>query len=140
MQVREIMTDKVEYIHSNTTLKDAAARMKQVDSGFLPIGDSPDGKLKGVITDRDIAIRAVGDGLDPNTATVDDVKTDKVLYCFADDDVETAARSMHDQQIYRLIVLDDKNNKQLAGVVSLGDIVRNGQQDLAGSVAQGIAS
>ena len=79
-------------------------------------------------------------GLDPASATVDEVKTDEVLYCFADDEVDAAVRSMHDRQVYRLIVLDDSNNKNLASVVSLGDIVRHGQQTLAGRTAQGIAS
>ena len=139
MQVREAMTRNVEYIHSNTTLEQAARKMRELDAGFLPIGDSPDDKLKGVVTDRDLAIRAIGDNLDPATSTVDEIRTDRVLYCFADDDLESAAQSMHDEQVYRLIVLDDQESKQLAGIISLGDIIRHGQQDLAARTAQGIA-
>jgi len=140
MKVREAMTENVAYIHSSTTLEQAAMKMQELDTGFLPIGDSPDGKLKGVVTDRDLALRAIGDNLDPATSTVDEIKTERVLYCFAGDDLESAAQSMQDQQVYRLIVLDDEENKHLAGIISLGDIVRHGQQDLAARTAQGIAS
>lgn len=141
MRVEEIMTTDVDYVPSDMTLTEAAQHMKQHDCGFLPIGDDPNGKLQGVITDRDIVVRAIAEGKDPNTTTVSEVKTDRVLYCFQGDDLRDAAYSMRDQQVYRLIVLDSPQSKKLCGVVTLGDIVRRGEGDaveLAGETARGM--
>src|SRR5690606_22928078 len=132
MQVHEVMSSNVRYVPSNTTLAEAAARMHEIDTGFLPIGDSDNDKLQGVVTDRDIVVRAIAVGKDPQKATVSDAKTDKVLYCFQGDSVESAARSMREQQVYRLVVLNNKEEKRLCGVVSLGDIVRNDKERLGG--------
>ncbi|MEX2353976.1 MAG: CBS domain-containing protein [Gammaproteobacteria bacterium] len=140
MLVKEAMTGNAEYIHSGTLLVDAAKKMADLDCGFLPIGDSEQDKLQGVITDRDIAIRGVAGGLDPKQASVGEIKTDKVLYCFEDDDVKDAAENMRDQQVYRLIVLNNKDEKKLCGVISLGDIVRQGQDEVASNAAKGITS
>lgn len=139
MQIREVMTDHPEYVPTNTTLKEAATRMRELDCGFLPLGDDPNGKLQGVITDRDITIRGVAEGLDPNSATVKDVKTDRVLYCFEDDDMRDVAHNMEEQQVYRLIVLDNRDDKKMCGIVTLGDILRRtGNTVLAGDTAEGI--
>lgn len=139
MQIHEIMTDHPEYIPTNTTLKEAATRMRELDCGFLPLGDDPNGKLQGVITDRDITIRGVAEGLDPNSATVNDVKTDRVLYCFEDDDMRDVAHNMEDQQVYRMVVLDNRDDKKMCGIVTLGDILRRtGNTVLAGDTAEGI--
>ena len=100
------------------TLEEAAHEMLDDDLGFLPIGENE--KLIGVITDRDIAIRGVAEGKDPQTTPVRDVMTDKVLYCYEKDDIKTAAKSMKEQQIRRLIVLD--KDKKLTGVLTMGDI------------------
>src|SRR5690625_287659 len=112
MKISEVMTRNAEYIPSSTTLEEAAVRMREVDSGFLPIGDSPDGRLQGVITDRDIVVRALAEGLDPADTTVEQVRSNKVLYCFQDDDLHSAADSMGQQQVYRLIVLDNPDDKR----------------------------
>lgn len=139
MLIEDVMTGDVEYIPTDMTLADAAKCMRERDCGFLPLGNDPQGKLQGVVTDRDIVLRGVAEGKDPNTATVDEVKTDKVLYCYRSDDVRDAAYSMREQQVYRLIVLESKENKKLCGIVSLGDILRRGDNvELAGETAQGI--
>lgn len=139
MQVQDVMTRNVEYIPSDTTLAQAAIKMRDIDAGFLPIGDSDQDKLQGVITDRDIVVRAIADGRDPEQTAVKDAKSDKVLYCYQDDSVEDAARSMREQQVYRLVVLDSRDSKRLCGVVSLGDVLRHDREDLAGDAAKGIA-
>lgn len=141
MKVEEVMTTDVDYVPSDMSLAEAANHMKNHDCGFLPIGNDPNGKLQGVITDRDIVLRAVAEGKDPNTTTVSEAKTDKVLYCFRNDDVRDAAYSMRDKQVYRLIVLDSPQTKKLCGVVTLGDIVCRGEGEhleLAGETARGI--
>lgn len=138
MKISEVMTRNVEYIPSSTTLEEAAVRMRELDTGFLPIGDSPDGKLQGVITDRDIVVRALAEGLDPADTTVEQVRSNKVLYCFQDDGLQSAADSMAQQQVYRLIVLDNPDDKRLSGVITLGDILRHDQEPLAERTARSI--
>lgn len=140
MQVREIMSKEPTYIAPSTTLKEAAQKMEELDCGFLAIGEKDKDKLTGVVTDRDIAIRAVARGDDPNTTTVEDVKTPKVLYCFEDDDVDEAAENMRDNQVYRLIVLNNEKEKRLRGVVTLGDIVRHNHTRAAEKAAKGISA
>jgi CBS domain-containing protein len=140
MQVHELMTSKPQFVPSSTTLKEAAQKMRDLDCGFLPVADAREEKLAGVVTDRDIAVRAVADGMDPTTTTVTDIKSDGVLYCFKDDDVKQAAERMRSKQVYRLIVLDDRESKKLCGVISLGDIMRHDQSALASETARGIVS
>lgn len=140
MQVKEAMTRYAEYIPVGSTLKEAAEKMRRLDCGFLPIGDPTEDRLQGVITDRDIVIRAVADGKDPGLTTVEQCKSDKVLYCFEGDDVEEAAQSMRDQHVYRLIVLDNPQDKRLCGVVSLGDLMRHNQEQIATQAAKSITS
>jgi len=139
MQVQQIMSTRVEYIPADTTLAQAAKNMRDRDTGFLPIGDSPQGRLQGVITDRDITVRGVAAGKDPENTTVNQVKTDKVLYCFQDEDVNDVANNMQDQKVYRLIVLNNHDEKRLSGIVSLGDIVRHGSAKLGGETAREIS-
>jgi CBS domain-containing protein len=140
MQVHELMTSKPQFVPSSTTLREAAQKMRDLDCGFLPVADPQEQKLAGVVTDRDIAVRAVADGLDPNRTTVTDIKSDGVLYCFKDDDVKKAADHMRSKQVYRLIVLDDRQSKKLCGVISLGDIMRADKMDVASETARGIVS
>lgn len=138
MQVKQAMTKEVHFIPSSTTLSDAARKMAVMDCGFLPIGDTSDDRLKGVVTDRDIVMRAVAEGKDPDKTTVAEVRTDRVLYCYEDDDVEDAARSMREQMVYRLIVLSNSKDKLLSGIISLGDIVQQDREQLAAETVKGI--
>lgn len=140
MSVKQVMSKDATFVAGDTSIRDAARKMNELNCGFLPIGDKSRDKLLGVVTDRDIALRGVAEGKDPEKTTVDDVKSDGVLYCFQDDPIEKAARSMHDQQIYRLVVLDDKDSKRFCGVISLNDIVRHREQATATRAAEGIAS
>jgi len=138
--VGDIMSPSVEYIPGATTLRDAAKKMKELHCGFLPISDSEEKKLEGVITDRDIVLRAVAEAMDPESTPVSDVESNRVLYCFRSDSLEDAAKSMNNQQVYRLIVLEDENDKRLCGVVTLNDIVRHDERAIAMAAAKGIAA
>lgn len=140
MQVRELMTDKPQFVPGRTTLQEAARKMRDLDCGFLPVADEQEEKLSGVITDRDITVRAVAEGLDPAKTTVAEIKSDSVMYCFRDDDVAEAARRMRSRQVYRLIVLDGRDSKKLCGVISLGDILRHEQPELAAKTAEAIVA
>src|SRR5438067_768984 len=104
MQVREVMTRAVELVRPDSTLQEAARKMKDLDVGPLPVCDGE--RLVGMLTDRDITVRATAEGSDPKTARVRDAMTPEVLYCFDDEDVAEAARIMKDKQVRRLPVLN----------------------------------
>lgn len=140
MKVKDVMTDSCEFVAPDANLQEVARRMRDLDCGFMPIGNDESGRLEGVVTDRDIVLRAVAEGLDATECLAQDVATHKVLYCFEDDELDSAADSMREQQVYRLIVLNNPQDKQLCGVISLGDILRNNENHLASRAAEGIAA
>ena len=136
MQVQEIMTPEVEVIHPDATLKEAAEKMSRLEVGPLPVCDGK--QLVGMLTDRDITIRATAQGRDPNTTKVREAMTSEVVYCFTDQEVQIAAQMMEMRQIRRVPVLN--RNKQLVGIVSLGDIaVETQDQELAGKTLEGVS-
>jgi CBS domain-containing protein len=124
MQLREIMTTDVEVISPDIPLQQAAQRMREIDTGFLPVGEND--RLVGTLTDRDIAVRAVADGRDPKATRVRETMSEKVVYCFEDQDTKEAAQIMGEHQIRRLPVLS--RDKRLVGVVSLGDIASEARE------------
>ena len=138
MQVRDVMTKGAECVRPDDTLQEAARRMKALDVGPLPVCGDND-RLVGMLTDRDIVVRAVAEGLDARTAKVRDAMTEGVTYCFEDDDVAEAARLMRENQIRRLVVLN--RNKRLVGIVSLGDLAveTGGDQKVAGKTLEGVS-
>jgi CBS domain-containing protein len=130
------MTPAVVTVSRDTPLADAARLMRDSDVGPLPVADG--GRLVGVLTDRDITIRAVAEGKDPFSTRVDEVMTPKVVCCLDSDDVERAAELMQSAQLRRLLVVSDDG--RLAGIVSLGDIaVRTGNDTLSGETLQHVS-
>ena len=119
MKLGEIMTSQVEVIQPDDTLQSAAKKMRDRNIGFLPVCDGE--TLMGVLSDRDITIRALADGMDVNVMLARDLMTTPAIYCFEDQDVAEAARIMAENQIRRLVVLS-RDDKRLVGVVSLGDL------------------
>lgn len=111
------MTRDVRIANPGQTIEDAAKMMSDVDAGVLPVGEND--RLVGMITDRDIAVRAVAQGKGPQTP-VREVMTDHVHYCFEDEDTDDVTRKMADSQVRRLPVLD--RDKRLVGILSLGDL------------------
>jgi CBS domain-containing protein len=134
MKIRECMTPGVAVASPRQSIAEAARMMAQHDTGILPVGEND--RLVGMITDRDIAVRAVANNKGPDTAVRDVMSTEQVMYCYEDDDVEDAAESMGEQQVRRLPVLN--RDKRLVGIVSLGDIAKNKQRQ-AGKAEAGIA-
>ena len=118
MQVKEVMTPNVEVIHPDSTLQDAAEKMKTLDVGPLPVCEGD--RVVGMITDRDVTVRAVAEGYDPWTTPVRQAMTPEVISCYEDQDVAEAARLMKDKQVRRLLVLS--RDQRLVGLVSLGDL------------------
>src|SRR5437879_11455298 len=119
MRIKDIMSREVDTVAPETTLRDAAERMHALDVGVLPV--CVNDRLVGVLTDRDITVRATADGLVPFATQVGDIMSkDDLITCFEDQDVEEAARMMRDKQVRRLPVLGQ--DRRLVGIVSLGDL------------------
>src|SRR5919198_2858701 len=116
MQLKEIMTRDVEVVRPDATLQEAAGRMKALDVGVIPVCDGE--HLMGMLTDRDITVRATAAGRDPRTTHVRDVMTPNVVYCFEDQDVTEAQRLMQERQIRRVLIL--KRGKRVGGGGSPG--------------------
>lgn len=136
MKIAEIMTCEPKWVRRDTSVEDAACKMREMDTGFIPVGDGE--SLQGIVTDRDIAIRVVARGLDAAVTSVEDVMTPTIIYCFDDQDVRKAADLMAEKQVRRLIVLN--REKMLTGIVSLGDIcVRCGDSEMVGDALEDIS-
>jgi CBS domain-containing protein len=127
MKVAELMTADVEIIRPDDTLQTAARMMADLEAGILPVGEND--RLVGMITDRDITVRAVAEGRDPGKTTVRDTMSEAVRYCFEDEASEEVARKMGAWQVRRLPVLN--RDKRLVGIVSLGDLVIGGSEEPA---------
>lgn len=136
MELRDIMTRNVEVVNGNASLKEAAAKMKKLDVGLIPVCDGD--RLKGLLTDRDITIRATADGRDPSKTKVNEVMSTDIAYCLEDQAVDEAVILMEARQIRRLPILNQ--DKQLVGIVSLADIaVHVGDRDLTGETLEEIS-
>lgn len=134
MQIQEIMTRDVDLADPNTTIGDIARRMREENIGSLPVGEND--RLIGMVTDRDIVVRGVADERAPGNTAVRDVMSERIYYCFEDEDVAQAADAMSKHQVRRLPVLN--RDKRLVGIVALADICRTGS-DAAKSALAGIS-
>jgi CBS domain-containing protein len=134
MKVSEAMTRDVCVADPDDTLEEAAGMMADLDAGVLPVGAHD--RLVGMLTDRDIAVRAVAQGRGPQTH-VKDVMSPEVKYCYEDDEVEDVAQNMGDIRVRRLPVLN--RDKRLVGILSLGDIATQRTETEAGQALCGIS-
>ena len=131
MKISEIMTRDIATVLIGTSVADAARIMSERDVGMLPVMDAE--RVQGLVTDRDITIRAVAGGLECQAARVEDVMTTEVFYCYDDEDLEEAVECFEVKQIRRLLVFDRQD--KLGGVLSIGDLaVDTGNKNLAGEV------
>ncbi len=136
IQAKDIMSKKPECLSPNATLQAAAEKMRAHDYGFIPIGEKD--RLIGVVTDRDIVIRAVAQGKDSDKTKLKDVMTKGIYYCFENDSIETVVQMMEKLQIRRLVVLNEA--KRMTGVISLGDIVTKCKNSkLSGELADAVS-
>jgi len=136
MKVKQIMSQNVACVEPTLPISKAAEKMLELDVGFLPICEN-DGLL-GTVTDRDITIRAIPQGLDPRLTPVRDIMTQSVFFCYEDDDVDYVGRYMQEKEVRRMLILNRR--KKLVGVVSLGDIAKtSGEEELAGETLGEIA-
>ncbi|HZU91516.1 MAG TPA: CBS domain-containing protein [Stellaceae bacterium] len=125
MKISEVMTPDVEIVRPGDTLRTAAQMMADIDAGVLPVCDGE--RLVGMVTDRDITVRAVAAGSDPENTPVREVMSEELRYCFEDDDVEEVSKKMAGWHVRRVPVLD--RDKRLVGIVSLGDLAIGGAEE-----------
>ena len=133
MKISDVMSRGVTVARPNDTIQSVAQRMASEDVGAIPVCDGQ--RLQGMITDRDITIRAVAKG-DIN-APVTEVMSSDIEYCFEDDDLEDVADKMADRQIRRIPVVDRDRN--LVGIVALADLAREGKDKLTGNTVEDIS-
>lgn len=124
MRISDCMTRDVRVADPDQTLREAARMMAELDAGILPVGEND--RLVGMITDRDIAVRAVAHGKSPDTP-VREIMNAQVRYCYEDDDVDEVLANMADIQVRRLPVLS--REKRLIGIVSIGDLSKKADDD-----------
>jgi CBS domain-containing protein len=136
MLIKDVMTRHVECVSPEDTIEAAARKMRDLDVGPMPVCGT-DGKLAGMLTDRDITVRATAGGWAPNECKVRDVMTPDVVYVYEDQDTGEAARTMQERQIRRVLVLN--RDKKLSGIVSLGDLAVDANKRQAGDVLKDVS-
>jgi CBS domain-containing protein len=134
MKVAQAMSRDVRVANPNETIRQVAHTMAEIDAGAIPVGEND--RLVGMITDRDIAVRAVAAGKGPDTP-VRDVMTHDVKYCFEDEDLNHVAKNMADQRVRRLPVMN--RDKRLVGMLSVGDLALKQGKKAAGDAISGIS-
>jgi len=132
--IRDVMTRDVRVENPDDTIQHAASRMMELDTGALPVGEND--RLVGMITDRDIAVRAVAKGRGCETK-VRDVMTAEIKYCYDDEPVTHVAENMADLQVRRLPVVN--REKRLVGIVALGDLAHEAEPETAADSLRGIS-
>ncbi|OJH34533.1 CBS domain-containing protein [Cystobacter ferrugineus] len=133
--IREVMTRNVEVIGPNDTVREAARKMRDLDVGPLPICDGK--RVQGMITDRDIVVRAIAEDMDPVRTPVSAIMSKGIQYCFEDDQAEDVLERMEELQVRRFIVVD--RDKKLVGIVALGDLAGEESGHRVGKALEGIS-
>jgi len=118
MQARDIMSRNIRIIPTGTSLRAAAELMRQMDVGILPVSDK--GRIVGMLSDRDIAVRAVAEGADPSATSAGEVMTESVISCYEDEDARSVAQLMSERGVRRVMVVNRKD--EAVGIVSIDDL------------------
>ena len=132
--IKEVMTRDVRACEPNATVADAAKVMAQGDVGPVPIVE--DGRLVGIVTDRDIVVRVVAEGRDPNATTVKEIASTELVTVAPDDDLDEALHLLAERQVRRLPVVE---GDRLVGIVAQADIARLGKDKKTGEVVEEIS-
>ncbi len=137
MQVKEIMTKNPEMVSIDTSLMDAAKKMKDLDVGVMPV--SRENSVVGVVTDRDIVVRGIAEQRDPSMTAVRDVMSSHVLTCPENTDIRDAAQTMKKNKVRRLVITDTSGKP--VGIISLGDIATksSAKKEMSGEVLEKVS-
>jgi CBS domain-containing protein len=133
-KIREVMTPAPETIQADRSASDAAKKMKEADAGMIPVMDN--GNLLGTVTDRDIAVRVVAEGKDPQSTTVGEIASRDVVTVQPDESLDDALKKMAKHQVRRLPVVEDG---RLVGVVAQADVAREGNEQAVGHAVEEIS-
>ncbi len=125
------MNSRVKLIHPDNTITEAADKMKEFDVGMLPI--AKDDKVIGVITDRDLVVRGIAGNGKPGSTEVSKIMSTDIIACYDDQNIDEVAQTMKENKVRRVIVLNRKND-QMAGVISLGDLAGHTNAETSGEV------
>lgn len=123
MQAKEVMSSNIRIIPSNTSIQAAAELMRQMDIGTLPVTEN--GQIVGMLTDRDITIRAVAEGADPGVTPARDVMSRNVISCLEDQDARDVANAMEQNKVRRVVVVNRKN--EAIGLISVDDLAMHAE-------------
>lgn len=138
MRVKQMMESDVVMISPSANLREAAQKMREANCGFLPVGEKGQ-KPQGVITDRDIVVRALAEGKDPSQCKVSEYMSEDVCCCEQNDSLEDAAHAMNENEVSRLLVQDESG--EICGVLTFGRIIRNhGNPQELGSIVTSATS
>ncbi|HXF54064.1 MAG TPA: CBS domain-containing protein [Hyphomicrobiaceae bacterium] len=135
MKVKDAMHQGVEWVSPDTPVSEVARRMRDLDIGAIPVGEND--RLIGMVTDRDIACRAVAEGRDPARTSAREVMTKGIVYCRDNEELGDALRIMEQKKLRRLPVINDK--KRMVGMLSLGDIAHSASRELTGEMVSAVA-
>lgn len=130
MLVKDVMTAKVEWIQPTMTIKEVARLMKDKNIGCVPVGEND--RVIGMITDRDLVVRGVAEGADPESATARQVMSKGVTWCFDDQSLDEAAQLMDERQIHHLPVMN--REKRMVGILCLADLALKGPPEVVRDV------
>ena len=136
MKVKDVMHKGAEWVEPDTSIPKLATTMKKEDIGAIPVGEND--KLIGMVTDRDITVRAVANGGDMSKLTARDVMTNGIIFCRDDEDLDDALRIMEDKKIRRLPVIN--GDKRMVGMLSIGDIADAASHELSGEVVAAVSA
>jgi CBS domain-containing protein len=136
MKVKDVMHKGAEWIAPQTPVAEVACKMRDLDIGAIPVGEND--RLIGMVTDRDIACRAVANGKDPGKVMARDVMSKGIFYCNDTEDLEDALRIMEQKQVRRLPVINDK--KRMVGMLALGDVADAASHELSGEVIAAVSA
>jgi CBS domain-containing protein len=134
MKIADVMTTNPEVVSSDQPIQEAARRMLDADTGALPVAEGD--RLIGMVTDRDITVRAVAQGRGPETP-IREVMSEKLLFAWDDQDVDEVAMQMSDAQVRRMPILS-RQGEMLVGMVSIGDLVQSDHGEAAGVAVAGV--
>ena len=136
-KARDIMEKDVEFVSADDTVEQAAKKMKQTDTGALPICND-EKRLEGMITDRDIAVKVVAQGKDPKKTKVSEIADQpEVVTIGADDSIDEALKTMKDKKVRRLPVID---GREVVGIISQGDVATNLPDEKIGDLVEAISA
>lgn len=138
MKLRDVMTRDIEICRPDSSLREAAERMRQRNVGCIPVCE--DNRILGILTDRDIVVRGIAEGRDPNSTKVRELMTREVVYAFEDQDIQEGARLMEQRKVRRLPILNHQS--QPVGIISVDDLAvqASEMEKLAGQVLAGVVA